>query len=274
MPQWQTEGDFSKGIVRDAPRASIPQGGVYNAVDYMLDSPGICYKRGGTVYASSAANGSTNFCDSLIYADGFNPGQLLAVAENNHLFKITASTSTDMGALAGFSQFAKPIQFHGGSKTYVVFPSVGQAQKYNGTTISTLTSTNAPVNAPYVAVYQSRLAVGGANPAQRIAFGPATLTVNGTDIDQAWDANAWADADYPVKGLASLQNALLSFSTHQVERFTGIPPGTTVSNMDHGFVAGVGCTDARSISIWQNYAIFCNSRSVFMTNGVGAKDML
>src|SRR5215471_963638 len=274
MPQWQTEGDFSKGIVRDAPRASIPQGGVYDAVDYMLDSPGYAYKRGGTVYAGAQPLGANIYSPSAFYADGFTPGQLLGTSDDLHLWKVTASTSTDMGSLGAYNSHSKPVQHHGGAKTYVIFPG-SPVKKYNGSTIASLTSTNAPSGAACAAVYQSRLVLGNtASYPQRLFFGPATLTVNGTDIDQAWDVNAWADADYPIVGLVSLQNALLSFSSHQVERFSGIPPGTTVSNMDHGFVAGVGCIDARSISIWQNYAIFANARSIFMTNGVGAKDLL
>jgi hypothetical protein len=39
-------------------------------------------------------------------------------------------------------------------------------------------------------------------------------------------------------------------------------------------VGAIGCTDARSISVWQNYAVFANPRSIFMTNGVGFRDLL
>src|SRR5215831_3035879 len=143
MPQWQTEGDFSKGIVRDAPRASIPQGALYNAVDYMLDSPGIAYKRGGTVYASSTPMAGATRAVVVFYADGFSPAQLLAVgASNFHLYKLAASTVTDVGAIS-LNTFAKPVQHHGGTKTYVVFPGA-PPKKYDGTTVASLASTNAP----------------------------------------------------------------------------------------------------------------------------------
>ena len=273
MPSWSTEGDWSKGMVRDTPRATIPQGGLYNSVDFNLEAPGIAYKRGGTTYAGPAMAAATQ-ARAVIYADFTGGAQLLAIGDNGHLYQVTNVSTTDKGTLgAAYIPLCKPVYHHGGTKQYVIIPTNnGSAapHHYNGTASTVMTAPNGTI----CATYKSRLVLAndGVNRV-RLWFSPVTVA-SGADLDQAWDtANAWVDADYPVTGLAALQNALLIFSTHQTERLTGTtpPPGT---DFDHAPVGGIGCTDARSISVWQNYAIFANSRSIFMTNGVGFKDLL
>ena len=275
MPSWAIDGDWSKGMIRDTPRAAIPPSGVYNAVDWILDQPQFAYKRGGTTYAGPALTGAT-YGQNVIYADFTAGSQLLAVGDNGHLFKVTSGTTTDIGLMGTkYVPTCKPVFHNGGTKQYVIVPtSDGSAafKKYNGTTIASAVAT-AP-KGTVCSVYKSRLVLAndGTNLV-RIWFSPVTVT-SGADIDQVWDTtNAWVDAQYPVVGLAPLQNMLLIFSHHATERLTGTtpPPG---SDFDHAPVGSIGCTDARSITVWQNYAIFANTRSIFMTNGVGFKDLL
>jgi hypothetical protein len=274
MAQWMVEGDWSKGILRDPPRASIPMGGLYNAIDFQLDSPGIAYKRGGTTYAGPAMAAATQ-ARALIYANYIAGAQLLAVGDNGHLYKVTSGATTDVNTLgAAYVPVCKPVYHHGGQKEYVVIPTFdGSAvpKHYNGTVVSAMTGVP---QGTICATYKGRLVLANDHVHKvRLWFSPATVAL-GNDIDQTWDvANAWLDADFPVTGLAPLQNSLLVFSNEQTERLTGStpPPGT---DFDHAPVGAIGCTDARSISIWQNYAIFANARSIFMTNGVGFKDLL
>lgn len=274
MPQWMIDGDWSKGIVRDAPRASIPPGGVYNSVDFLLETPGLAYKRGGTIYAGPAMTAATQ-ARALHYADYIAGSQLLAIGDNGHLYRITSGATTDVATLgAAYIPACKLIYHHGGTKEYVVIPTndgSALAKRWNGSVVSTMVA-SAP-KGTVCTTYKSRLVLANDKVHKvRLWFSPATVD-NGTDIDQVWDAEAWLDADYPVVGLAPLQNTLLIFSNQQTERLTGTtpPPGT---DFDHGLVGGIGCTDARSISVWQNYAIFANARSIFMTNGVGFRDLL
>lgn len=262
-------------MVRDSARADIPVGSCYNAVDYYLDKPGIAYKRGGTAYAGPAMTGAT-YAQNCIYADFTGGAQLLGVGDNGHLFKVTSGTTTDLGLMsAAHIPRCKPVFHNGGTKQYVIIPPNSGAtafKKYNGSTIAAAVA-SAP-KGQICAIYKSRLVLAndGTNLV-RVWFSPVTVT-SGADIDQTWDTtNAWVDANYPVVGMAPLQNSLLIFSAHGTERLTGTtpPPG---SDFDHAPVGDVGCTDARSITVWNNYAIFANSRSIFMTNGVGFKDLL
>lgn len=275
LPNWVTDVDWSHGMVRDAARQDIPNGALYNAVDFYLDKPGIAYKRGGTSYAGPAMTGAT-YAQNCIYADFVAGSQLLAVGDNGSLYKITSGTTTNIGSMgAAFVPRCKPVFHNGGTKEYVIIPPNSGAtafKKYNGSAISAAVA-SAP-KGQIAAIYKSRLVLAndGTNKV-RVWFSPVTVTA-GADIDQTWDTtNAWVDADYPVVGMAALQNSLLIFSAHQTERLTGTtpPPG---SDFDHAPVGSIGCTDARSITVWNNYAIFANSRSIFMTNGVGFKDLL
>jgi hypothetical protein len=275
MPSWATEGDWSKGMISDAPRAALPPSTVVNSVDYLLDSPGIATKRGGTTYAGPAMTGAT-YAGAVIYADFTGGSQLLGVGNNGSLYGVTAGTTTLINAMgAAYVPICKPVYHSGGTKQYVIIPtSNGSAafKKYNGTTVAAAVA-SVP-KGKIVTTYKSRLVVGndGTNKV-RSWFSPATVA-SGTDIDQAWDTtNAWVDSENEIVGYAPLQNSLLILSHHQTERLTGTtpPPGT---DFDHAPVGRVGCTDARSITIWQNYAIFANQRSIFMTNGVGFKDLL
>ncbi len=280
MPTWASETDWSKGMVRDAPRQDIPQGGVYNSVDFMLDEPGMAYKRGGTTY-SGPAMGTASYAQNTVYADFVNGSQLLGVGDNGSLYLVTPATTTTLGALgAAYVPTCKPVYHHGGTLERVIFPtnngsavpkwySTGIAPSFSiGTMVSSVP------HATVCAIYKSRLVLANDHVnTVRIWFSPSTVT-SGTNIDQTWDStNAWVDADFPVVGMAALQNSLLIFSTHQTERLTGTtpPPG---SDFDHAPVGRVGCTDARSITNWQNYAIFANTRSIYSTNGVGFDDLL
>jgi len=278
MPQWTNDGDWSRGIVRDPPRASIPQGGVWNAVDFLLDAPGIAYKRGGTTYAGPQMPSALT-ARAVIFADFLSGSQLLAVGDNGHLYKITSGATTDVATLgAAYVPTCKLVYHHGGQKDYVIIPSnngSGVPYHYNGTTATAMIASVA--KGTVMATYKSRLVLAndGVNKV-RLWFSPINIQGTpppGADLDQPWDPLSYVDADFPVVGLAPLQNSLLVFSTQQTERLTGTtpPPGT---DFDHAPVGGIGCTDARSISIWQNYAIFANPRSIFMTNGVGFRDLL
>src|SRR5581483_4603231 len=200
--------------------------------------------------------------------------QLVAVGDNGHLYKITSGATTDLGTMGtGYLPVCKPAYHNGGTKQYLIIPhNTGSARpyKWNGSTLTL--STTVPA-AAVCAVYKSRLVMANSSTNRnRLWFSPVTTT-SGADIDQTWNTSSWLDVDYPVVGLAPLQNSLLVFSTHQTERLTGTtpPPGT---DFDHAPVGKIGCVDARSITIWQNYAIFANTHSIYLTNGVGFRDLL
>jgi hypothetical protein len=255
-------GDYSHGLVRDAPRGSIPQNGVYDAHDFLLHEVGVAIKRGGTSYAGPAMTAAT-YAAAVVYAEFPAGAKLVGIGENGHAYTVTAGTTTDIATLgAGFPPVDVPKLRIGGSKNLLIIPgSDGTTvpKVYNGTTIATLGGT--PAAGKFAAVHKTRIVLANtaANP-NRMRFSPTP------DPETTWDATSYLDADYPISGLVSLQNGLLVFSQGHLELFLGStpPPGT---DMSHGATYSTGCTDARSIAVQDGNVIFANPRGVYLTNG-------
>jgi hypothetical protein len=92
------ESDFSKGIIRDSPRVSIPNGGVYDSTDFLLHQPGLAQKRGGTSYPGPALTAAT-YAAAVKYAEFPAGAKLVAVGDNGHLYTVTSGATTDVSAL-------------------------------------------------------------------------------------------------------------------------------------------------------------------------------
>src|SRR4029077_5728787 len=88
--------DFTRGIVRDTTRDAIPENGVYDSVDFLLERPGVAYKRGGTVFQSTAVSGG-GVVGLWRVAAPESPGDPRVVAigssgANRTLFDVTSGT--------------------------------------------------------------------------------------------------------------------------------------------------------------------------------------
>ena len=273
-PQWIPEADWQKGMIRDAPRIAIPPGGFYDATDFMFNNPGLAYKRGGTSYAGPAM-GTANYAKSVAYVDSYSTPQLVAVGDDNHLYKITAGTTTDLGLFgdyAGNEKLKVWTVYSGGiTKQWLVGCNDSSTTIYRYDGGGTVDNFGSVVRSRFSAIYKGRLVVseGGASVGHlnRLYFStiPSLATFN--DI-----ADAWIDTSYQVTGLAALQNMLLIFSNNAIERLTGSvpPPG---SDMDLGPVTDIGSPWAKSLSVWNNQVLFANHKGVYLTNGVGVKDL-
>lgn len=264
-PPPSVEGDFSRGIVRDSPRTAIPSGAVYDSADYLLHQPGVAIKRGGTSYAGPALTAAT-YGSAVTYAEFPAGSKVVAIGDNGHLYTVTSGTTTDVATLGtGFPPVDRPRLRIGGGKNLLIIPAsdgTTAPQYYDGTAAGPLAGS--PPTAKFCEVYKTRvvLANTSANP-NRIFFSPTP------DPTTAWNTtNSWIDADYPITGLAALHNVLLLFSQGHTERIIGStpPPG---SDMDRAPVGSIGCTDARSIVVQEDNAIFANPRGVYLTNGAG-----
>jgi hypothetical protein len=261
----QVEADFANGIIRDAPRAAIQDGGVYDAADYLLHQPGIAIKRGGTAYAGPAMTGAT-YAKGVVYAPFPAGAKLIGIGDNGHIYTVTPGTTTDVTVAGSVSLIDNPKLRIGGGKSLLIFPNASGTDvpaKYDGSAAPAALG-GSPSFGRFCAIYKTRLVLGNtsANP-NRLYFSPTP------DIESTWDtANSWIDCDYAISGLAVLQNALLIFSNGHTERIVGSapPPG---SDMDRTLIGDVGCTDARSIIVQEGNALFANPRGVYLTNGAG-----
>jgi hypothetical protein len=264
---WQplAEVDWSRGMIRDAPRDAIGKSGVYDSADFLLHQQGFAFKRGGTSYAGPPLSGASATL-GVVYAQYPAGAKLVATGTDGHAYTVTAGSTVDVTGAAAVSIRDNPKLRVGGGKNLLIFPNadgVTAPTKYDGSANTTLLAGSPPAGR-YAAIYKTRLVLGNsaANP-NRLFFSPTP------DIEATWDtANAWIDCDYMVTGLAAMHNMLLIFSLSNTERIIGStpPPG---SDMDRAPVGSTGCTDARSIVVQEGSVIFANPRGVYMTNGAG-----
>lgn len=258
--------DWSKGIVRDAPRTAIPANGVYDSADFLLHQPGIAIKRGGTAYAGPVF-GSGTYAKGVAYAEFPAGAKLVAVGSDNHIFTVAAGSTTDVGGstVAG-GIVDRPKLRVGGGFNYLIFPcgdGTTSPVKYDGSGAPAALGGSPPAG-KFCEIYKTRLVLGGKSGNEnRLYFSPTP------DIGATWDTtNSWIDCDHSITGIAALHNALLIFSQGHTERIIGStpPPG---SDMDRSPLGDIGCTDARSIVVQEGNCLFANPRGVYLTNGAG-----
>lgn len=261
----QVEADFSKGMIRDAPRSSIPVGGVYDSADFLLHQPGVAIKRGGTTYAGPASAAGT-YMKAVAYAEFPAGPQLIGIDSANNINKITTGTTTDLVGTDPAGVVDRPKLRVGGGKNLLIIPQADGTSapiKYNGSAAPSLVG-GSPAPGKFLAIYKTRLVLGNRSGNEnRLHFSPTP------DVESTWDtANSWIDCDYPITGIAALQNALLIFSLGHTERIIGStpPPG---SDMDRSLIGDIGCSDARSIVVQESNVLFANARGVYLTNGAG-----
>ena len=263
--QEQVAADWSRGIVRDAPRTAIPAGGLYDCTNGLVDQPGMLYKRGGTAYAGPAMTAAT-YCRAVSYANFTSGTKLVGVGDNGHLYTVTSGSTSDVSTLGStFGAMVDRPKLRFGNKLILPNDGTAAAKYYDGSAVTAF-----PASAPYFKffdVYKTYLAVAGVTTSpsaqpQRVYFSPTP------DFTTAWDTTySYWDFDNEVTGLCALQNALLVFTADFTYRLVGstAPPGSDFSQAP---VGQTGCTDARSIAVFGGNAIFANPMGVYVTNGV------
>jgi hypothetical protein len=251
-------------MIRDAPPTALPDGAVWDAIDYLVDQPGIARKRGGTIYAGPVMS-AANYAKLTAYCPEFAT-PLVGIGDNNTLYTISSGATTSQGNVG---VDAKSLAYRvGGGKQQLIIVGTGAAPRiWNGSAL-TVMGGSAPIGCTQTCVYKTRLilANNSATP-QRMFF---SKTPN---IEDTWNTvDSWQDADYPITGLASLQNAVIVFQKERVSRLTGTDP-PPFGNLDLAPIADIGCSDNRSVCTWQNTVIFANPEGVFQTGGVGYSNL-
>lgn len=255
---------WSLGMRRDESRENMPEGSCYNLVDYFPDRLGApLTKRGGWTYASQAI--AASYIVGGAWAPFTAAAKNCALSNTGELYTIAADgTATDVGA--GTIPKA-PLAFHRNTLILTGSDGVTAPKAFTGVAVPAALA-GSPPTAIYGAVYKDRTVLANtlAEP-QRAWFSPAGNPAG------TWDtATSWIDADYPVSGVASLRNALLIFSTFQVERIIGAtpPPGTDMARQP---LFQPGCIDARSIVIADDTCYFANPTGLYQTDGAAILDV-
>lgn len=191
-----TQRDFSAGMFRGVRPDLIPENGMYDITNGLLDNDGAIYRRGGSSYMSTAP--MNGFPMTMVW-DGYLLGAVrrtvLATPSGFGLLNGDGSISSLGGS--GLAAPGRPAVLNG-----VMYMPGGAT--YNGTALGTAAKIG-----PYYAVAGNRLFVGNGD---RIDFsdistsGGPTTTFNATDYHQVPEGVI-------VTGLEGLRNALVVFTT-------------------------------------------------------------
>lgn len=269
----QTEimSDWSRGVVTDTTPDELPANAAVFSRDWMHDRPGMVYKRGPSYYASAALTGAG--WPSSVAVAPFSAGtKVVAVSESGHAHMYTfvpnigtAAAVTDVATLGtGWPPISSSVFIH----DLMIIPGndgTSIPRVYDGSVAPTALAAGSAPAVKYLAVWLSRaVGAGVAATPRRVFFSPTP------NPNTAWDtANAWFDADYPVRGLATNDAGLYVFSASNIELVMGTtpPPG---SNLSKRVFANVGLADARTIAVRNNRIIWATTEGVFMIEGTAA----
>ncbi len=269
------EQNFSRGIVRDVARHTIPVGGIYDSTDYLVERPGVLYKRGGYTRLSAALGSSTSV---PAVATIHIPTRVVAVGSDGILYDVTSENSPQADAVGSCPAPGENPPLYAGQFLIFCYPDASLSPKkvYTtgvGGTVALTDLGGTPPSAAHSTVYAGRIVLargptGGSPPIylNRLWFSQLP------DVESTWDTtNMYIDATNEITALAPVQGVLLVFSPIGYERILGgIPPGITdvTTDMDLQPVEGaVGCLDARSIAYYGGEVVFAGEQGVYATNG-------
>ena len=254
---------FTYGMRRDADRTMLPEGAVWNLLDFIPDELGAAAEgRGGWTYAGSALSGATK-----IQEVGYHPdtGKVVALDSARKLWDVAAATSIAT-TLTTNVPIAPPFYHRG----YLIFGQGNVVPAYYKSDGTTGTLTGAPQgNAGCAYKDHSCIVAADQNGAskQRIYFSAAG---DPTTWDQTY---GWWDTTGVIVGLAALTNCIVVFHNDSTERLRGTTPPPGSDMVLEPLLPNVGCLDVHSIAYWQQNAIFAAPTGIYLTNGVSSVDL-
>lgn len=266
---------FYAGMRRDSPRDLLPNGALWNCVDYVSQTLGApLRKRGSWTYASPdfGSDPIDGMCRTPAYGAGeFN----VKVDTAGAVHRFTDAASTSLGTAFAVAQ--NPIVHRVDADTWLVIILAADGatapKSWDGTTFGTLAGT--PPAAAYGDVWNDYAVlangtVSGVRYAGRAWWGPlgaSASTWNTTD--------SWVDFSDPVIGVAGMRTGVMFFHANSVDRIKGTrpPAGTDEGDLvpDHPFE--VGCADARSIVKYGETVIWAHHSGVYQSDGIALKNL-
>lgn len=242
----------------------MQDGSLWNAVDVLIEDGGPLRERGGWSAVANIATGSGTQVVAGIYAPFNNGAQNLALTNGSDLFLITPGSAVIAASGVGGPK-QNPI-FHNNLVIVPSYDGINTVWKYDGSSAASLTA--APTGM-YACVYKDYTILGASSTSANRAWFSEPGVPNGT-----WDTtSSWLQFSQPIRGFASLRNAVLVFGDGVTARIRGsIPPPDTDMVVDDP-VFQVGITDARSIAYHGENAIWCSTEGVFRSDGVALDDL-
>jgi hypothetical protein len=271
-----------KGMARDFSLDTMPQGYVWDLVDFIPSQRGAQLEgRGPWTFLSATSMEGTIWSG---FDAVFKDGEKLLCHSGANLYEqprpLSASGTMPWNLVGAL--FANTL--HNGKfyfdKVYWADQQGLQNPKAvsysaGALTITPLAGANTP-KAKLLDVWKGRLIAAG-DPAKpnNVIWAPipgTTNTPNGP-LD-AWDVLATWGFDRAITALGAMPNVLVVFHDGMTSRIKGgnVPPATGLSASKVDIVRDIfsnqyGCVDPKSVVPWQENLIFANSHGVMLTDG-------
>jgi len=262
----------ARAFARDFPRDSMPQGYLWDVVDYvpLIIDAGLT-GRGGWTWGSDVAD--QDFESGVLAT--FNSGdQLLVQSSSGQIYNVQLPPSTAISPRGTTTRSAQnPVQL----ADTVVSPDTAQGQSPAYWRDATVGQINAAhKHAKFATVYKSMLVTGNAPGETNVI----RFSVPGKDLVS--DPASYDDlSQYPtsrrITALAALRSAVLIFHTGSVERMRGTTPAHGTTGGGDMFLEPlfdrVGCNDPRTIAYWNDNCLFADEHGVHITDGATIRNL-
>lgn len=272
----------ARAFARDFPRDNMPQGYLWDVIDYVpLVVDANLTGRGGWQWGSSVMGG-----DAIAGILGsFTAGdKLMVVGADAQWYEVDQNSpynATPRGAANIPKQH--PVQV---TNAIVNFDAAGaNVPKVGSTPSGTFVANSMDASAPRLPL--------GCSYKQYVVGGGATLGVNGVattpnivyfsypgDPTRAWDANSNIPTAKAITAMGALRAAIIVFHAGSVERIRGSTPpytGAGTSGYDmfaEGLFDRVGCTQPLTIAYWNDNCVFADEHGVHVTDGAVIRNLV
>ena len=275
--------NFDRGYQSDTARDQLPPGVAYRLRDYIPQLGAAERKRGGWV--NSTVNlGSISACNyvaGLSWVPFSGDPHLLIVSDNGKVFNDKSFDGTG-GMFIGPTSFSavthSPIWHQSGSFA-VILQALGAAGaspwKYfdsGGHVYSLAPLGGLPPQASVGASWGDYMLL--ANGYVSGTLFPNRIWVSDVGLPESWNpGSAFWDLPAEVLRLVPMQTSILAFGYTDVWSLTGDTPPPGGNWTQKTPFQGVGCMDGRSVTTWQNYAIWANNTGVYKSDGYALGDL-
>lgn len=257
----------ARAFARDFPRDKMPQGYLWDVVDYvpLIIDAGLT-GRGGWSWGSSVMGGDASAGILAAYSNG---EKLLVIGDNHQWYEIDQTTMVATAKGAAPTALQNPLQW----VDYVIaFDGAGAAVPQlitnpGGVFTSAAMDASAP-KAKVGCVYGAFIVAGdGAN----VRFSAPNAPTS------PWPAVSYIPMDNQVTALAALRSVILAFHPGSVERIRGATPPNDAGGGDmfsERLFDRVGCTEPKSIAYWNDNVIFADEHGVHLTDGAVIRNIV
>jgi hypothetical protein len=245
--------NYARAMRRDNPRSQMPEGSVWNLLDFIPNRLGAPLRKRGKW--TSAATGSGTYAGWVGRPEFTAGAQLAWINDSGTLYNSGSSVGSVGFVPTGSVFFLNKL---------AMFKSGSTVATYDGSSLSTIAT--APTGS-FATAYKGRIVVAKDDT---VFFGPST-----NPYSTSWDSSAFITIDHQITALAALRNAILVFGTGHTTRIRGsVPPPSTIEDMQAEPLFNLGCLDARSLAFRGENVIFANGTGVWMTDGAIPENLI